>query len=106
MTIDPIYDVPTAISLEDEVQVTDLEFKIIGLSDEDQIIVLVDDHQYGACSYAIKEREQSGIEGGVQIDCDFLQAEDTPPVPKERQDAVVRAIFASLMDVESPVVEA
>jgi hypothetical protein len=89
------------IEVVDEAPTPDFEFRVMGLSEEDQIIVLVDDHLYGACSYAIKEREQSAIAGGVQIDCDFLQAEGTPPVPKERQDAVVQAIFASLMVEEA-----
>jgi len=75
----------------------DFEFECAGLSDKNQLIFLVDDFQYGKCSYAIQE---TVTENGIDVDVDFLHETDKE-VPEKRQEEIVSAIVLSILETAS-----
>lgn len=76
----------------------DFDLVIHGISENDQIIVLVDDHIYGACSYAIKEYP---IVEGVGITVDIITTGENVTIPVERQQVIVEAVLFQLMPESS-----
>jgi len=78
----------------------DFSFVIHGISEKDQIIVLVDDHIYGSCSYALKEYVADGT---VAISADIITTNDVK-IPPERQKTLIEAfLFELIPDTEATV---
>ena len=78
----------------------DFSFVIHGISEHDQIIVLVDDHIYGSCSYALKEHDAYG---NVSILADVITTNDVK-IPPERQKTLIEAFLLELIPDNETVV--
>lgn len=72
----------------------DFEFVCAGISEDEQLIFLVDDYKYGNCSYAIKE---TLTDDGIDVEVDFLH-ETNKEVPEERQKEIVSSIVYSILE--------
>lgn len=72
----------------------DFEYEFAGLSETGQLIYMVDDHQYGICSYAIAE---TVTDEGFNVELDFLHEQDLE-VPDERKTEIVTAILMEIVE--------
>ncbi len=78
----------------------DFDFVIHGITENDQIIVLVDDHIFGACSYALKEHDADGT---VAISADVITTNDVK-IPPERQKTLIEAFLFELIPNNETIV--
>lgn len=85
----------------------DFEFVVHGISEKNQLIVLVYDDKFGACSYALSEHKS---DDGVALEVDIITTGGVT-IPVDRQETILNAVLfelipsgeAKIIDFSDPV---
>ncbi|MDD4242806.1 MAG: hypothetical protein PHG08_00705 [Bacilli bacterium] len=68
------------------------DFQIAGITSDNRIMILVDDHLYSKCAYLIKDIDENN-----KVDYEIIKTK-VENIPQERQEKILTAILAKIIE--------